>query len=80
MSTFSPLGSSLNAANAAVQSSSSATSPGSASPLGDAGRAWFAGMGDAPAPTLRAETEPQAKGLGASAHAERVLSHLIEDV
>jgi hypothetical protein len=44
-----------------------------------AGRAWAQGWGDGTsANTLRADVEPNAKGLSAEQHAERVLSHLVE--
>lgn len=43
-----------------------------------AGRAWFQDWNEGSAAGLHADVEVQAKGLSASEHAERVLSHLIE--
>jgi hypothetical protein len=48
-----------------------------ASPAARAG--WFDGMVAGDHRTgLRAETEPQARGLSAAQHAERVLQHLVD--
>jgi hypothetical protein len=79
MSSVLPLGSNLDA-SAALRAAGTHAPAGAAAGLSDAaGRAWFQGWGaEGSAGALRADVEPQAKGLSAAQHAERVLAQLVE--
>ncbi len=67
----------LSRADASLSSLAAAPST-AASALGRPASGWFDGIGSAGSTGLRAEVEPQARGLSAAQHAERVLLHLLD--
>lgn len=52
--------------------------PSPAESLGNGPR-WLDGLAGSPEPALTADVPPDASGLGAAAHAERVLAALLAD-